>query len=727
MLRECRWILVAALGLGLTGCGSNSSSSSSSTSTKVVGLAISPQSPTIALGSSQQFTATETLADGTANDVTSTVTWASSAPKIATISTGGMVSSLTQGTTHISATLGSNKASTLLTINPAALVSMTLTPASAKIAKYTDQQFTAMGSFTNGSTQNVSSLVTWSSSAPTIASVSKSGLAVAGSAPGSTVISASLDNISASSNLTVTNVALDSIAVTPADSTIPEGVFRQFVATGTFSDGSTQNISLVTTWSSTGITVAGVSATGLLSALGVGTSTISATLNSTTGSTEVTVATPVLISVAIQPSNGKVAISTGLQLTAIGTYNNGSTKNLTSQVTWGPSSSSIVTVNSSGFASALSLGSATITAALGSITTSTNLTVTDATLVSMVVTPTSPTIAVGGSRQFTATGSFSDGSTEDMSAVPKTTWTSSDTAVATMSGATATGVSGGTATIKAAFGSVGGSANLTVNTGSLTSLSISPTSATITEDGTQQFTVTGHYSNGTTLTLNSSATWSTSDPSVAAISDTGLANGLQGGSTSITASFESFTATADLKVTGAALSSIAVSPATASIAPETTEQFTATGIYADQNTRNLSAFVVWTSSDLSVATVSDSSPSLGLATAVASGNTLVGAVLSKVLGGSASLTVSNATLVSITVTPATPSLLLGQSFPFTATGTFSDNTTQVINGSVTWTSSAPTVATIGASGVAASASVGTTTITATMNSISGSTTLTVVQ
>jgi len=721
VFRECRWILLAALGLFLTGCGTNSKTAGSS---DVVSLAVSPQNPTISLGSSQQFTATATYGNASTSDVTSTVTWASSAPKVGTISTVGMVSALTQGTTHISASLNSHKASTVLTVGPATLQSLTVTPANAKIAKYTDQQFTATGTFSNGTTQNISSQVTWSSSQPTVASVNKSGLALAGSAAGSTVIMASMSGISASANLTITNANLDSITVTPANSTVPQGVFRQFVATGAFSDGSTQDLSAITTWSSTSTSVAQVSSSGLLAALGLGTATISATLNSTTGTTDVTVATPVLISVAIQPSNGKVAVGTGVQLTAIGTYNNGGTKNITASVTWSSSSNSTVSVSSLGFASAPAVGTATITATLGSVTTSTNLTVTDATLTSLVVTPTAQTIAVGGTRQFTSTGSFNDGSTQNMT--PLATWGSSNTAVASMSGATATGLGGGTTTISAVFGSVTGKTSLTVSTATLDTLTITPSSATISVSGTQQFTLIGHYSDGTTLTLTTSGTWSSSDTSVAAIgTNTGLATGLQGGSATISASFESLSANATLTVTGAALSSIEISPATAAIAEQTTQQFVATGVYSDQSTRNLTGFVNWTSSNAPVATINDSSPNLGLATGVAQGSTIIGAELSPIIG-SAILSVSNASLVSIAVTPATPSLVLGESLGFTATGTFSDGTTQDITNSVTWNSSDPPVATISASGTASSASVGTTTITATMNSVSGSTTLAVV-
>ena len=70
----------------------------------------------------------------------------------------------------------------------------------------------------------------------------------------------------------------------------------------------------------------------------------------------------------------------------------------------------------------------------------------------------------------------------------------------------------------------------------LQSITVSPTSASISVGATQQFTATGHYSNGTTQTLTSGVTWNSSSTTYATISATGLATGVAGGSTSITAS-----------------------------------------------------------------------------------------------------------------------------------------------------------------------------------------------
>ena len=83
------------------------------------------------------------------------------------------------------------------------------------------------------------------------------------------------------------------------------------------------------------------------------------------------------------------------------------------------------------------------------------------------------------------------------------------------------------------------------------------------------------------------------------------------------------------------------------------------------------------------------------------------------------------TLVSITVTPANPSILVGARQQFTATGNYSDGSHQDLTSSATWTSSYPSVATITSTGLATGVAAGSTTIKATSGSINGTTTLTV--
>ena len=113
---------------------------------------------------------------------------------------------------------------------------------------------------------------------------------------------------------------------------------------------------------------------------------------------------------------------------------------------------------------------------------------------------------------------------------------------------------------------------------------------------------------------------------------------------------------------------------------------TATATFSDATTQNVTTNAVWSSSDESKATISNASGSQGLAQGVAVGESNIGATYQ---GESAStkLTVTAATLSKIEVSPVAQSIPAGQTQQYTATGTYSDGSTQNLTGSVTWSSS----------------------------------------
>ena len=153
------------------------------------------------------------------------------------------------GITTISAKSGTITGSALLTVTAAGLTSLSVTPATASVPLGINQQFSATGTYSDGSTQNLSSTVKWTSSATSVATISGSGLATT-LAPGSTTIAASSGAITGSSTLKVKAAVLTSISVTPATASIPLGTNQQFAATGTYSNGSTQNLTNTVTWTS---------------------------------------------------------------------------------------------------------------------------------------------------------------------------------------------------------------------------------------------------------------------------------------------------------------------------------------------------------------------------------------------------------------------------------------------------------------------------------------------
>jgi hypothetical protein len=130
-------------------------------------------------------------------------------------------------------------------------------------------------------------------------------------------------------------------------------------------------------------------------------------------------------------------------------------------------------------------------------------------------------------------------------------WASSDTAIATITSAgLATGVAVGGSTIRATQGSVTASTGLTITAPVLTSLAVTPGSATLNYQGaTQQFRAIGTYSDQSTADLTNSTTWASSSNSIAEVGADGFAVAVaSAGAATITAQTGAFNASANLTV-----------------------------------------------------------------------------------------------------------------------------------------------------------------------------------
>ncbi len=528
----------------------------------------------------------------------------------------------------------------LLTVTPATLVSIAVTPANPSVAAGGTQQFTATGTFSDSSTQVLGNAV-WASGTATVATINTTGLAAALKV-GSTTISATSGSISGSTLLTVTPATLVSIAVTPANPSINKGATQQFTATGTFSDSSTQVLSNAV-WASGTATVATINATGLATAVGVGTSTISASLGGVTSTGVTLTVTPAtLVSIALTPVTPSIPLGNKQQFTATGHYSDNSTQDLTTAATWSSSVTSVATISSSGLATAVATGSTNLTATQNGITSNAAvLTVTAAVLQSISVSPTNPSIAKGLSQQFTATGHYSDNSTQDLTTAA--TWSSSVTSVATISSSgLATALATGSTNITATQnGITSNTAVLTVTAAVLQSISVSPTNPSIAKGLAQQFTATGTFSDNSTQVL-ANVTWASATPGVATIGITGLATTVGTGTSAISATSGNITGSTLLTVTPATLVSIAVTPNPAIVAVGSNLQFTATGIYSDNSTQNLTNSATWASSDSTSATIT----SLGLATGVKPGGPQTITATQSGVSGTASLTVNEPLLTT---------------------------------------------------------------------------------
>lgn len=718
-------------------------------SAELVTIEVTPTNPQLALGTGGQFAATGTYTDGSTRDLTAEVVWESSAADKSTVSneagSQGAATSVGLGDALITASLASVQGATTLTITNAVLASLHVTPTNPTIAAGTSQQFTAVGTFSDGTVQDLTTEVVWTSSAAAgaVSNTEGSEGRADGVAVGSATISAAHSGFTGATTLSISNAELVSIAVTPVVPVIALGTTQSFAATGLFTDGSVQDLTSAVTWTTSDGAIATVAdasdAKGLAQSLATGSATVSAALDGITGSTTLTVSSATLVSIAVTPSHPAAALGTTRAFEATGTYTDGSTQSLGDEVTWSTSDAAVATVSNAagtrGLATTVAVGSATITAALVATNGSTSFTVTEAELVAIAVSPDEASLAQGTALPFTAQGILSDGTRQDLT--DQVAWSSSDDWTATISNAggsrgLATAVSVGHVTITAGFGGVSGTAALEVSPATLVSIEIAPYLTTIAKGTQVQLTALGEYSDGSTQDLTDAVTWSSSAATFAAISNAvgsqGLVTGLSVGSVTITAAFSDVDEQFALEISAALLESIELSPADLSLPAGASVALEATGLYSDAGTQDITGLVTWSSSDPAVATVSNAAGSEGLVLSVASG---VATITASHSGKSATstLTVTSATLISISVAPAEPSVPAGYSSPLQATGSYSDGSSRSVTTEVLWSSSNPAVASVsnsaGTEGRVTGVAVGTATLTATFPDGTATATVTV--
>jgi hypothetical protein len=316
---------------------------------------------------------------------------------------------------------------------------------------------------------------------------------------------------------------------------------------------------------------------------------------------------------------------------------------------------------------------------------------------------------------FAATGLFSDNTRQVITF--DCTWASDNQAVATVTaGGTAKAISPGTANISATFNGVSGMAPLNVSSATLSSISVTPASAVLAPTTFTTLVATGTFSDGSTQVITNSVTWTSSAPNVASTNGN-IVTAESPGNATITAQLGTLSGNSDIVVDGTRLTSIRVSPKTASIAQQAVVAFVATGTFADGNTQNLTASVSWTSTAPSVATVSNLPATIGQATGLAPGTTTITARFGGQIG-TATLTVTSAGATSHQISPTAIDLEPGSFRRFTSLAELSVGPTGDVTSSITWISSNAAVAVVSLTGIATSARSGMTAVTATMNNLS---------
>ncbi len=323
--------------------------------------------------------------------------------------------------------------------------------------------------------------------------------------------------------------------------------------------------------------------------------------------------TPVATTITVTPSSHTLeAISATVQLSATVKDQNNNT--MTGQtVTWSSGNTAVATVNAQGLVTAVSNGSAQITARSGNASGTASITVSEPMATRITITPSSRTLeAIGETVQLMAT--VRDQRNNVMTG-QTVTWSSGDDAVATVSEeGLVTAVSNGMVDITAQSGSLSSTATISVSEPVPTTIVIDPTSATLESIGeTVQLTALVLDQRENTMP-DAMVTWSSGDESVATVDEDGLVTAVDNGMVDITAQSDEAMESVTITVSQVA--------AIITITPEMTTltEFGETvqlEVFAeDANEVAIDEpSIAWTSSDETVATVDEA----GLVTAVGNG------------------------------------------------------------------------------------------------------------
>jgi len=526
--------------------------------------------------------------------------------------------------------------------------------------------------------------------------------------------------------------SLSRIEVTPGLPSLAQGTTLSLIATGINNDNNTRSLTNDVTWQSSNDSIATISSSGTVSALSPGQVTLQASFDGVVGSTILIVTNASLTSLEISPGSLQLAAGTNAEVGLIGHYSDGSTQNLETQANWAITDTAIASlsdplVTGSLRVTALSVGSTQLTASLGSSNAQIDITISAASLTQIVISPDTPNLPLGAQLSLSATGLYSDGSSQSLS--DQVSWSSADSNILTID---ASGLvnpqANGNSIVSASLAGVTANTLVTISNAVLSSIEIATTSTTLALGKQQALLALGHYSDGSLQDITEQVTWQSTPPEPLAISNAsgsrGLATALVIGGLTATATLGEISGNLGLSVSAATLDSIDISPPNARLALGTQTRFQATGRYSDGTIQDVSTQVSWGVVDTAIASISNASSSQGQTTTLNTGTTDITATLDGVVGN-ASLTTTTAQLVSINVVPSILSLPAGTYQSLNAEGSFSDGSVQLISEQVTWESDNTNVAAVNNNGVLNPLIPGNARISASLDGISGNTTLTV--
>ncbi|MBB3114249.1 nucleoid-associated protein YgaU [Paenibacillus phyllosphaerae] len=696
-------------------------------------LQIDPIALRLAPGESSPLQVTAYFKDGTVREVTSGstgTTYSISGVDGVTIDQNGKVSvgsNVLKGTATIVVTHGEITAESTITVTAPPVVNrLDVAPAAPTVAVGETMQLSIRATLSNGTTKDVtlgSEGTTYVSSNTSMASVDANGLVtVPANAPlGLVIITATNNGIPIKSLVTVDGPRLTDMIITPSTQTVHRGDTLSLSVVGKYSDGVSKNITSSaeeTTYMSSSVRRATVDAEGGITIPGdalYGDVTIVVKNRDFSGEMTLSIVEDLsrtVVGLAVTPNSQTVHRGDTLNLSAVATYGNGTTKNVTSgsegtSYLSGSTRRAVVDANGGVTIPDDALyGEVTVVVKNGEAQAMITLLVEESVtndVTRLDADPTAQTVHRGDSLNLAVTGTFADNTTKDVTASTEgTTYVSSSSrrAIVDADGHVTIPVDAlyGEAIITVKNGKVSTTVTLTIEediSGRLTSMAASPASQTVHRGDSLDLAVTGTYADNTTKDLTASTegtTYVSSSTRRANVDAEGHitipSDALYGEVVITIKNGATVSTTVTLTVeedTGGNLTSLAASPATQTVHRGDSLNLSVTGTYGDGSNQTLTASTEGTTyvSGSTRRAIVDAEGGVTVPS-----DALYGDVIITIKNGAVSTTVTltveediSGKLVSMAANPATQTVHRGNSLNIVVTGTYGNGTSRTITAS----------------------------------------------
>lgn len=316
-------------------------------------IEIAPLIQNLPVGITQPFTATGIYSDQSVQDITDQVVWLSSDDNTLFVSNAaghrGEAVAKSKGAATVTAMKNSVTGDVLVTVTDAVLSSISVQPESTVVPIGVSETFTALAQYSDGSTRDITDDASWSSSDVSIADkVDPDSSEFTGKLQDSVTISATFENLNGFATLQVSDAVLSSVSIDVVQTVFAKGLQQQFYLTGHYSDASIKDLTEDAQWRSSDTTIASVntvSVKGLVQALQLGSTTLSATVGGFVSEITLTVTDAVLSSITISASAAQLTVGQWMSLTAQALFSDSTTQDVTEQVVWHSTDASIASVS----------------------------------------------------------------------------------------------------------------------------------------------------------------------------------------------------------------------------------------------------------------------------------------------------------------------------------------------------------------------------------------------